>query len=77
MKKITRKYIGKSMHMQYWSAELWNRLFPIIHLGDHMDTIEVFKYLKTLPQDDRIVALLVQQCYKKFESYGINHNFIY
>jgi len=54
------------MYMQYWSAELWNRLFPIIHLGDHIDTINVFKYLKTLPQEDRIVILLLEQCYKKF-----------
>jgi hypothetical protein len=65
------------MHMQYWSAELWNRLFPIITMGDHMHLLDVYKYLKTLPQDDRIVMLLNQQCINKFEKYGIDHNFIY
>ena len=66
-----------ALHMQYWSAQLWSRLYPIIYYGDHMAVIEVFKYLKTLPQDDRIVALLNEQCHKKFENYGIDHNFIY
>ena len=65
------------MHIQYWSAELWNRLFPIITMGDHTDVLEVYKYLKTLPQDDRIVALLNQQCIVKFEIYGIDHNYVY
>ena len=65
------------MHMQYWSAELWNRLFPIIMMGDHMHLLDVYKYLQTLPQDDRIVILLNQQCIARFEKYGIDHNFIY
>jgi hypothetical protein len=65
------------MHMQYWSAELWNRLFPIITMGDHMHLVDVYKYLQTLPQDDRIVILLNQQCIYRFEKYGIDHNFVY
>jgi len=65
------------MHMQYWSAELWNRLFPIITMGNHIDVVNVYKYLKTLPSNDRIVTLLNEQCVDKFKKYGIDHNYIF
>ena len=64
------------IHLQYWSAQLYPRLFPIIMMGDHADVIEVYKYLKPLPSDDRIVALLNQLCIDRLARYGIDHHYI-
>ena len=65
------------LHMKYWTAQLWNRLFPIVIYGDQYDVMEVFIYLKTLPQDDNVVKMLNRECVARLARYGIDSDFVY
>jgi hypothetical protein len=65
------------LYTKYWTAQLWDRLFPIVIYGDQYDVMGVFKYLKTLPQDDNIVKMINRECIIRLSSYGIDSNFVY
>ena len=65
------------LYTKYWTAQLWDRLFPIVIYGDQYDVMKVFLYLKTLPQDDNIVKTLNRECITRLKSYGIDSDFVY
>lgn len=65
------------MHLKYWMAELWPRLYPIVNKGDQYDIMQVYKQLKQYPQDEIIVQVLIECCIVRLNSYGIDHNFVY